>query len=238
MVSRIEDSRAIKVLLVDKCALVGELLRPMLSKYGIKIADQAFACEEVLQKIREHSPDAVLLNEAMDSAESDELCRHILRLYPQVKVFTYHWLDAWKWFISQQGTQIAVKLTTVEEMVRAIRAIVQEVFYPCSSNHSVVSSRLNPQSNSKLRASGLNDTQISILKLVAKGYSNRQIAQHLSLQVQTVKNNLNTIFHELCVQNRTEAVMAALREGIISWQDVLVESELGAPSEDTVHRAA
>lgn len=238
MASRVEDGKAIKILLVDECALVGELLRPVLGKYNIRIADQAFACDEVPPKIKEHSPDAVLLNEAMGSAENDELCRRILRLYPHIKVFTYHWLDVWKWVVSQEGTQIAVKLTTIEEMVRAIRAIVQGLFYPCSSNYTMTFSRPHPRGNNKLRASGLNDTQISILKLVAKGHSNRQIAQQLSLQLQTVKNNLNTIFHELCVQNRTEAVMAALRKGIISWQDVLVESEVGIFSEDTVHRAA
>ncbi|MBC7232359.1 MAG: response regulator transcription factor [Chloroflexi bacterium] len=238
MAAQIEDGKAIKILLVDRCTLAGELLGPVLSRFNIKIIDQAFTCEEVLQKIREHLPGAVLLNEAMDSAESDKLCRRILDLYPQIKVFTYHWLDAWKWFASQQGAQIVMRLTTIEEMVWVIRAIVQELFYPCFPNHLLTSSsRVYPRNN-KLRASGLNDTQISILKLVAKGHSNREIAQHLSLQVQTIKNNLNIIFQELCVQNRTEAVMVALQRGIILWQDVFSESEAFGSRDDDMHRTA
>ena len=227
MAPRGEDDKTVRILLVSEHALLGELLKPALSNYNIKIVDHVFAPQNVLQKIKEQSPSLILINAAVYGSENEQICQQILNLYPDVKVVTCYWPCMWKWFTSQHGTQIAVRISNIGEMVQAIRTIAQGLFYSPFERQTGFS-RISPR-EMKLKAAGLNETQMNILRLMAKGYSNRQIAQQLSLQVQTVKNNVSIIFQELGVQNRTEAVMTALRRGIISLQDMAVGSEPLAP---------
>ena len=63
---------------------------------------------------------------------------------------------------------------------------------------------------------GLSERESTLLKLLAAGYNNRQIADELSLAESTVKNNLSSLFHKINVRDRTQAVLYAIDNGIVS----------------------
>ena len=66
----------------------------------------------------------------------------------------------------------------------------------------------------------LNTRELEIIKLVAKGFSNKQIAQELNLNIRTIKGHLVNIFSKLNVNSRTEAVMIGLRAGLLTLDDI------------------
>jgi DNA-binding NarL/FixJ family response regulator len=66
------------------------------------------------------------------------------------------------------------------------------------------------------RTGGLTERESTLLKLLAAGYNNRQIADELSLAESTVKNNLSALFHKIDVRDRTQAVLYAIDTGIVS----------------------
>jgi two-component system, NarL family, response regulator DegU len=66
------------------------------------------------------------------------------------------------------------------------------------------------------RTGGLTEREITLLKLLAGGYNNRQIADELSLAESTVKNNLSALFHKIDVRDRTQAVLYAIDTGVVS----------------------
>jgi DNA-binding NarL/FixJ family response regulator len=67
----------------------------------------------------------------------------------------------------------------------------------------------------------LTDRELEVLKVAAKGMSNREIAQELSISVRTVQTHLTNIFNKMGVGSRTEAVVHALRKNLITLEDTL-----------------
>ncbi|MBC7264790.1 MAG: response regulator transcription factor [Chloroflexi bacterium] len=216
--------QTIKVLLADDQALARELLKPLLHQHGVEIIDQAFSCRELVQKSQELLPHIILLNASMPGTEADEVCQSILTQEPEAKVLAYFHPKEWRWLVSADGTEIAVSISTAEELIRTIRAMARGRFVARSVGPRMAFQAV-PSADAG-RTAELNDTQVNILELLAKGLSNRQIAEELGLQVQTIKNNLGTIFRELGVTNRTAAVMMALGLGFISLEPLENEPEL------------
>lgn len=217
MASRVQVRQTIKVLLADDQLLARQFLKPFLSQHGIEIIDQAFTREELMRKSRELSPDIILLNAFMPGIDDREVCQSILTQQPETHILKYFRPNEWRCFVSARGIEIPVRVTSAAEMIRTIRAIAEGRFYPYPMGPSTGFQAVPPIDTAP-EAADLTDIQIHILGLVAKGFRNRDIAQQLGLRVQTVKNNLCIIFQELGVNNRTAAVMVALRLGLISGQ--------------------
>ncbi|MBC7265229.1 MAG: response regulator transcription factor [Chloroflexi bacterium] len=235
MAFRWRDGRnVVRLLLGDDTVLSRELLAALLAKYDIEITDQAFTCQELLQKVRESSPDIILLRGSLPGMETDELCRRMLAQEPGRKILIYEAHGEWHWFTSATGMRMRVRITCGDELANAIHTLATAQFHPFPLDSGEEYQYIRP-ADAKIKAAGFNETQCKILRLVARGCSNQEIARRLSLQLQTVKNNLNTIFREFGVRNRTEAAIAALRRGILSLQDVMTEPE---PSDsDTGYRS-
>jgi DNA-binding NarL/FixJ family response regulator len=109
-----------------------------------------------------------------------------------------------------------------QQMLEALRAILQgEIYLPQTIQKKIdrIDSRRvlsKSQGDSASKAYGITQRQLDVLTLIAKGYSNKQIALSLCLTEHTVKSHLNALFKLLDAKNRTECVRNASQRGIVT----------------------
>ncbi|HEU4760390.1 MAG TPA: response regulator transcription factor, partial [Dehalococcoidia bacterium] len=132
-----------------------------------------------------------------------------------------------------------LKSATGREVVQAIRAIRSgdAVLHPAVTARLLARiSRASPHALPLAGESGLTERELEVLKLAASGLSNKEIAAELLLTLPTVKAHLVNIFNKMGVGSRTEAVLQALRAGLIQMEDLSAEEHGGDPATTTTGR--
>jgi DNA-binding NarL/FixJ family response regulator len=152
-----------------------------------------------------------------------EATRRIKAEHPDVRVLvlTAHDDDEYVFALLQAGANgYLLKTAEIEELVRAIRtvaagqsALAPEVAGKVMAQFSSGKSSPDVLTDTQAQFDGLTARELSILELVAKGMSNKQIGKQLFISDRTVQAHLSNIFSKLGVNSRTEAVMYAVRKG-------------------------
>lgn len=214
----------VKVLIVDDHQVVREGIVAILStKKDIEVVGSAKDGVEAVEKTRELLPDVVLMDISMPRMNGVEATRLIKREHPHigVVVLTMYAEEEYIFDLVKSGaTGYLLKDSDSGQIVKAIRAISdgESLIHP-----SVASKILNEFS---LLAEGkgrkpdrlehdLTEREITVLRLVAEGKTNKEIANVLDLSEKTVKNHVRNIFHKLHVYDRTQAAIHAIRKGWI-----------------------
>ncbi len=214
--------RRIRLLIADDHTLVRQALAELFKlQEDLVVVGEAADGEEAFAKAGSLSPDIVLMDIAMPPGQDGGVhaTRRITEKYPQIRVvvLTMHTEDEYLFEAIKSGAKgYVLKNADSRELLKTIRAVHQgEV-------------RLNPSMAPKIleefrrlstkRADSdfihLTEREKEILKLVAKGASNKEIAKELNLEEKTVRNRLSVIFDKLHINNRTQAALYALREGL------------------------
>jgi DNA-binding NarL/FixJ family response regulator len=214
-----EESAEIKILIADDHLVVREGLSVMLSREkDIVVLGQAGNGCEAVKLAAELSPDIVLMDLRMPEMDGVEAIRQIKAVQPEVKFIiltTYDDDDYIFKGIEAGARAYLLKDTPREELFKAIRAV--------SSGESLIEpgvaarvlDRFAELSRQVQPLKTLSDRELEVLALIAKGTSNKEIAITLSITESTVKTHIQSIFNKLEVNDRTEAVTEALRQGII-----------------------
>ena len=214
----------IRVLIADDHQVVREGLSAVLkTKSDIEIVGVAKDGLEAVEKARELVPDVVLMDISMPRMNGVEATRELKRENPHigVVVLTMYAEEEYIFDLVKAGaTGYLLKDADSGQIVKALRAIAEgeSLIHP-----SVASKILNEFSllaEGKGRKPGrlehdLTDREITVLKLVAEGKTNKEIANDLDLSEKTIKNHVRNIFHKLHVYDRTQAAIHAIRKGLI-----------------------
>lgn len=190
---------------------------------NIRIIGEASSGEQLLQEIqRGAKPDVVLMDIAMHGMSGIEATRRLKQHLPNVQVIGLTASDEDETILKmlQAGAcSYLVKSMTAHEIVHAIRtAHNQEPWVPTSIQrrlHSMVS-RSHSLHNSYRRSSSppsLTQRERDVMQILLEGYSNKEIARRLVISERTVQTHLSNIFAKMNVTSRTEAVLAAMRDG-------------------------
>jgi DNA-binding NarL/FixJ family response regulator len=210
------------VLLVDDHDLFRTGLRNLLQEEGgVQIAGEATNGSEAVQLVRELAPDVVVMDLNMPSMSGVEATRHITSLSPLTKVIVLtiseedgDVLDA----IVAGACGYLLKSSSITEVIAGIRA--------ASVNQSLISPGIASKVLQRVRATTedtelagsiraeLSDRELEVLKLIANGKDNAQIAAELVISPKTVKNHISNILMKLQIQNRIQAAVYAVRSGI------------------------
>ena len=214
-----------RVLLADDHTMFRQGLKEMLSTDpAVEVVGEAENGAEAIALARRLGPDVVVLDVEMPVMGAEEAMEPILRLTPPpgIVVVTMH-DDARlvRRLLGMGASAYLVKSASMHELISAVRAAAEapEEGDPREDNVLMVLPRGRLR-DAERGADGLSERELEILLLVARGLSNRQVAQVLHLSVATVKRHLANIYPKIGVQSRGEATRKALSEGWISARDL------------------
>jgi len=206
----------IRVFVVDDHAVVRQGLVSMLSQFhDLEIVGTASSGEEGLAAAAELSPDIVLLDLQMPGMQGldvlDRFAEHDPES-PKVIVLTMHDDDDTVLRAVRGGAKgYVLKHASQEELAAAIRHVAAGG----TRFDEVVVSAFLKESRREADRKLLSDRDVEILRLVASGCSNKEVARRLYLSVGTVKTHLDDIYRALGVSDRAHAVAVALRKGLL-----------------------
>lgn len=213
----------IKVLIADDHGLVREGLRRLLeTELDIRVVGEACDGIEVLEMVDALEPDVVLMDINMPIADGIAATREIAQRRPEtaVIVLTMHKEDGHAVRAVQAGARgYLLKNAKVTELVGAIRAVHKgaSLVDPMMMTKVLAEfRRMAVATGTSEGLAGLTEAELDILRLLAAGASNKEIAKDLGMANSTVKNKLTVLFGKIDVADRTQAAIFALRNGLVS----------------------
>ena len=209
---------AIRILIVDDHSVVREGLRMFLVRDpDLEVVGEALDGAEALQQARQLRPDVVVMDLLMPVMDGITATRAIRRELPETEVLALtSVLESASVVEAIRAGAIGYLLKDAQaaELRRAIKAAAagQVQLSPQASAHLLGAIR-TPE-----LPEPLTPREMDVLRLLAQGQSNKEIARALHLVEETVKSHVRHILAKLGVQSRTQAVLAAIRLGIVSPQ--------------------
>lgn len=213
------DDLVVRVLLVDDHEMVRIGLAAVLgTEEGIEVVGEAGNGLDGLRLARDYSPDVVLMDLVMDGMDGIETTRRLTEEMPECKVIVLtSFLDDEKLYpvIEAGAFSYLLKTSRATEIADAIRAAARGQSVLESQVASKMMNRFRrPQQVAAQPHEDLTDREMEVLKLIALGKSNQEIADELFIGVKTVKYHLTNLFGKLGVEDRTQAAIYAHRNGI------------------------
>jgi DNA-binding NarL/FixJ family response regulator len=217
----------IRVAIVDDQRLFTRGLRGLVEMLpGVEVVGVAYDGEEGVTLCREQEPDVVLMDISMPRMDGISATREIKDLLPQtaVIILTGHEEDEHVFEGIKAGAQgYLLKDSEPEDLSRAIRTVhagntiiapdlAQKMLRTFEGGRSGGGSRLAPPP--------LTERELEIIRALARGMSDRQIAHSLGISEKTVRNHTSNIYRKLHIFDRTQAVIYAVREGVIDLEDL------------------
>jgi DNA-binding NarL/FixJ family response regulator len=212
----------IRVMLADDHAVVRKGIREFLEETGdIQVVAEAADGNSALALARQHQPDVVVLDIKMPGLSGIDVTQELRAAdYPAgILILTAYDDDPYIMAGIQAGANgYVLKAADPEEIIRAVRAVHegQSAMDPAIATklmHYLVSENRPQQPTSLIES--LTPRELEVLAYVARGLTNRAIGHELGISDRTVQGHLANIFGKMNVSSRTEAVMTAVKMGLI-----------------------
>jgi two-component system, NarL family, response regulator LiaR len=208
----------IRVLIAEDHPIVREGLRTLIaSEPGMVLVGEAADGVEVVDKARVLQPDVILMDLMMPRKNGLEAIGEIKAIHPEVSILVLtSFAEEDKVFPAIRAGALGylLKDSSPQQLLRAIR----DVHRGEPSMHPTIALKmireLDRLSNQERSESPLTDREVGVLKLVAQGLTNQEIADRLTISEWTVRTHMRNILGKLHLANRTQATLYALREGL------------------------
>jgi NarL family two-component system response regulator LiaR len=217
----------IKVLLAEDHLITRQGIRRLLEdERELTVIGEAGDGEEAVQMVAEMQPDVVIMDIAMPKLNGIEATRQIKLIRPATAVLILSAYDDDEYvfgLVEAGAAGYLLKTASGEELTRAIRGVHkgEPVMDPIITRKVLNRLRFPGKIPRTARPSERpSDRDLEVIKLAAKGMSNREIADKLHLSRRTVEGNLRTIFNRLGVGSRTEAVIQAMGRGWFTLEEL------------------
>ena len=211
-----------RVVVVDDHDLFRTGLMNLLTEQGIHVVGEAATGEAAVKLVRDLAPDVVVMDIHMPGISGVDATRELAAVAPRSRVVVLT--------ISEEDGDVVdavmagacgylLKSSSIEELVAGIRA--------AAAGESLISPQIAAKVLQQLRAQSkdadaaatiraeLSDRELEVLKLIANGKDNAQIASELFISPKTVKNHISNILMKLQIENRIQAAVYAVRSGIV-----------------------
>jgi len=212
----------LRVLVVDDHDLFRTGLRNLLEEQGVNVVGEAENGETAIRLASDLAPDVVIMDLNMPGVGGVETTRRLSSLAPlsRVVVLTISADDEDVMNAVMAGAcGYLLKDSSIQELIAGIKA--------ASEGESLISPQIAAKVLQRLRAQSkdadaaetiraeLSDRELQVLKLIANGKDNAQIARELFISPKTVKNHISNILMKLQIENRIQAAVYAVRSGIV-----------------------
>jgi two-component system, NarL family, response regulator LiaR len=213
----------IRLLISDDHKVVREGLKAFMSSIpDLEIVGEAVNGREAVALAACLKPDVILLDLVMPVLDGIGATREIKKNDPAAKIIIVTSFVEESQVISaikEGASGYLLKDSSPQEIETAIRSVYQgETAFPARIT-SILVRELNRPEKPAQKSSPLTEREIDILKLIAQGKSNQEIAADLFLSVWTVRTYVTAILDKLKVENRTQATLYALREGLVKLEE-------------------
>jgi DNA-binding NarL/FixJ family response regulator len=213
----------IQVVVVDDHNFFREGLRDLLSEQGLEVLGEAGTGEAALKLVEQTAPDVVVMDLNMPGMGGVEATRRLTEAAPNTRVVVLtiaadsgHVIDA----LMAGACGYLLKDAAVEDIVTGIRAAAagESLISPPIASKLLTRLRADqreePETVPGVAGTGLSEREIEVLRLLAAGKDNAEIAQELFISPKTVKNHISSILAKLQIENRIQAAVYAVRSGI------------------------
>ena len=218
----------LKVLIVDDHPLLREALRRALDgKRDMEIVAEAGDGEEAVKLTSELKPDVVIMDIVMPKLNGIEATKKIKEVTPNTAVLILTAYNDEEYILGLLDAGAAgylLKSARGSDLVEAVRAIQagESVLHPNIIAKLLKRAMTGPVEGHQ-RSELLSERESEVLKLVALGMSNKEVATKLLVSERTIKAHLTNIFNKLNVASRSEAIVRGLKLGLVSVEDVANE---------------
>src|ERR687894_795254 len=233
----VQEERPITVLLADDHTMFRQGLKEMLATdEGVEVVGEAENGEEALELAGEMLPDVLILDVDMPVMGAREVLERLVRISPMPRVVIATMYDdprLVRELLGLGASAYLVKSASLEELLAAVHAAAKDPEEPHDENVVLVLPRETLEKVESGTDEKLSARELEILLLVARGMSNRQVAQALMLSEATVKRHLANLYPKMGVNSRGEATRKALLEGYISAREVIQGEVDGSTKADS-----
>jgi len=217
----------IRILIADDHSLVRDGTRRILeAEEDIEVVAEALDGEEAVQLATELKPDIVLMDIAMPNVDGIAATKQIKHECPEIQVLILSAYDddQFVFRLLQAGAAgYLLKSVHSQELVAGIRAVKhgESVLHPAIASKVLKRFVLTPEKFPDTGKTGsVTQREIEFLNLMTRGLSNKEIADEVNLSIRTVQGCVGQIFKKLGVNSRTEAVIYAVKEGLVTLEEV------------------
>ena len=210
------DVSGYTVFLVEDHAFTRDGLRVAINRDpGLRVIGEARSGEEALELYAEHPADVVVMDIGLPGIDGIEATRRLKSAHPKARVvmLTVHQLEQEVLAALASGADAyCLKTTDPSSLLIAIRAAALGSAYLDPQIAHLVLGRVTPASDGE---TNLSPRELEVLRLIADGMGNKEIAQALEISLSTVKTHVQEILERLRVSDRTQAAVKALRRGLL-----------------------
>ncbi|BDH05084.1 response regulator transcription factor [Streptomyces seoulensis] len=213
----------VTVLLVDDEPLVRAGLRAVLgAQPDIEVVGEAADGAAVIPLVRSLRPDVVAMDVRMPLLDGIEATRAVLRTVPdppKILVVTTFEDDEYVYEALRAGADgFLLKRSRPEEIVHAVRLVAagDSLLFPASVRQLAARYADGRAAGEPLSAARLTEREAQVLRLMARGLTNAEIAARLVLGAETVKSHVSAVLAKLGARDRTQAVIAAYESGFVA----------------------
>jgi DNA-binding NarL/FixJ family response regulator len=213
---------SIRIVIADDHALFREGVRALISTSGdLEVLGEAADGKEAIEQVKKLHPDVILMDIAMPGLGGLEATLEIRRLFPKVKVLILTQYDNPEYlyrFLKAGVSGYVLKRAAGTELVAAIRAVYQRgTFLHPAVAPAIVEGYLRGSQSAEQKEpyETLTDREKQVLKMVAEGKTNKDIAGILEISVKTAMAHRANLMEKLGMHNKTELVKFALQHGIV-----------------------
>jgi len=220
-----------KVVIAEDHTILRAGLRALLaSREDIEIVGEAGDGREAIRVVDKHIPDLVLIDLSMPKLNGIEAIKEIKGRHPQIKiiVLTVHKGDEYIVASLDAGANgYILKDASHSELLLAIEYVVNgKTFLSPSISDKVVTAYLEQKKDGKTKSvvDLLTSRELEILKLIAEGYKNKDIADHLFISSKTVEKHRSNLMEKLNLRNTAALTAYAIEKRIIPVEKILTQS--------------
>lgn len=211
---------SVKIMITDDHSMIREGLKNLLELDGdIEVIAEAVDGEDCLAKLEHYRPDVLLLDINMPKKNGLEVLKTLKDSRSKIKVLVLTVHNETEYLMKAVDIGIngyVLKDSESSELKKAIFAIANGETYIQPSLIPALNSKMIEKNEDELKIDNLTKRELEVLKLLAVGMYNKEVAEKLDISERTVKNHVSNIFKKLEVTDRTQAAVFAIRNNLIN----------------------
>lgn len=214
------SSKKLKVMIADDFELIREGIRNLLELDGsIRVVAEAKDGVECLTILEKMKPDILLLDINMPLKNGLDVLYEIRKKSIPVKVLmltVYNETDYLLKAIEIGADGYVTKNIKFDELKNAIDTLANGENFIQKDLIPLLNEKIKNKTIENEKLESLTNRELDVLKCIASGHSNKEIASNLEISERTVKNHISNIFKKICVSDRTQAAVFAIRNNLVS----------------------